>query len=159
RKVGQSILFLTGHERSLPVVVRDESSVPILRCSTLRCGAIEERMSSGSRCLRLVNRGDPACQSVIGDRALSAEPEIVHVSLGDRSYDIVIGSDLLRDAGDMIADWCERSSGSARARSAAIITDNHVMSHAERVAASLAAADWNAELIAVEPGEGSKCLP
>jgi 3-dehydroquinate synthase len=89
---------------------------------------------------------------------LSAEPEIVHVSLGDRSYDIVIGADLLRHAGDTIADWCERSSGSGRTRSAAIVTDTNVMAHAERVCASLAAAEWNAELMCVEPGESSKCL-
>jgi 3-dehydroquinate synthase len=89
---------------------------------------------------------------------LSAEPEIVHVSLGDRSYDIVIGADLLRHAGDTIADWCERPAGSARTRSAAVITDSNVMAHAERVCASLAAAEWNAELMCIEPGEGSKCL-
>lgn len=83
----------------------------------------------------------------------------VNVSLGERSYEIVITNGELTQIADSLRHWGARFGGwPASGRKAAIITDENVRPHAEAVQHSLAVDDWNTELIALEPGERSKCL-
>jgi 3-dehydroquinate synthase len=82
----------------------------------------------------------------------------VHVSLGERSYDIVIGRGELPVIAATVESWTTRFGGSKPSRTAVVITDRNVSRHAETVAASQRAAGWTAELIVLEPGEKSKCL-
>src|SRR6056297_3727300 len=76
---------------------------------------------------------------------------IVQVALGDRSYEIVIGRELLAGSGARIADL--------GARAAAIITDEHVGDlHAPALAAMRAEAGLRVTTISVSPGEASKAF-
>ncbi len=78
--------------------------------------------------------------------------QIVHVDLGSRSYDIVIGSGLLEESSSLIGQ-------SIKATHALVITDSHVeMPHAAAVAESMAAEDIDVDLMVVEPGETSKSI-
>ena len=73
----------------------------------------------------------------------------VHVPLGDRAYDILIGRGLLSEAGVRIAPL--------GARAAAIVSDETVAQlHADRLVASLAERGMRSDTILVPPGEGSK---
>jgi 3-dehydroquinate synthase len=73
----------------------------------------------------------------------------VHVPLGDRAYDILIGRGLLAEAGAHIAP--------IGARAAAIVSDKTVAPlHADRLVASLAERGIRSDTILVPPGEGSK---
>ncbi|MAS15703.1 MAG: 3-dehydroquinate synthase [Nitratireductor sp.] len=81
---------------------------------------------------------------------VNAAPAKVHVSLGARSYDILIGPGLLKQAGAEIA---ARLPGAR----AAIVTDTNVaQSHLATLQQSLAAAGVDAAAITVAPGERSK---
>jgi shikimate kinase/3-dehydroquinate synthase len=78
--------------------------------------------------------------------------EKVRVALGERSYDIVIGSGLLAQAGARIA---EVAPGAA----CAIVTDKNVAGHyLAPLQESLAAQGLRSAAIVVEPGEASKSL-
>jgi 3-dehydroquinate synthase len=79
-----------------------------------------------------------------------AEPVAkVHVPLGERAYDILIGPGLLAEAGARIAPL--------GARAAAIVSDETVAPlHADRLVASLAERGLRSDTILVPPGEGSK---
>jgi 3-dehydroquinate synthase len=73
----------------------------------------------------------------------------VHVALGERAYDILIGRGLLSDAGALIAPL--------GARRAAIVSDETVASlYADRLIASLAERGIGSASILVPPGEASK---
>jgi 3-dehydroquinate synthase len=73
----------------------------------------------------------------------------VHVPLGDRAYDILIGRDLLSAAGAHIAGL--------RARAAAIVSDETVAPlFADRLAATLADHDIRSVTVVVPVGEASK---
>jgi 3-dehydroquinate synthase len=73
----------------------------------------------------------------------------VHVALGERAYDILIGRGLLSDAGALIAPLA--------ARRAAIVSDETVASlYADRLIASLAERGIGSATILVPPGEASK---
>ena len=75
----------------------------------------------------------------------------VEVSLGDRSYRIVIGADVLTGAGRHVADVV----GSGRAL---VVSDDTVADlYLERVRASMAEADLAVSAVTVPPGEPSKC--
>lgn len=75
--------------------------------------------------------------------------ESVHVALGERSYEILIGRGVSAEAGARA-----RALG---ARAVAIVTDQTVGAlHAGPILASLEAAGLRAGLITVPPGEGSK---
>lgn len=76
--------------------------------------------------------------------------EVVPVSLGDRSYEILIGDGLIREAGsDILARF-----GAVRA---AIVTDETVASHhLESLKVSLKCVDIETNDIIVAPGETSK---
>ena len=78
--------------------------------------------------------------------------ETVHVDLGERSYDIVIGSGMLRDASLDIGRQLKLSH-------AVVITDQNVETpHAIAVAESLSDAGAAVDLMIVDPGETSKSV-
>jgi 3-dehydroquinate synthase len=81
------------------------------------------------------------------------DPTVVNVALGDRSYDIVIGSRQLGSLGRRI--------GALRPGArAAIVTDETVAGHyLAATQAALAAAAIPATSVIVAPGEGSKAFP
>jgi 3-dehydroquinate synthase len=73
----------------------------------------------------------------------------VHVPLGDRAYDILVGRGLLGEAGSRIA--------ALGARAAAIVTDTHVGPlYANALAASLEAEGLRPRVTALAPGEATK---
>ena len=75
--------------------------------------------------------------------------ETIHVPLGARGYDIVVGRDVLADAAARL-----RTLG---ARTAALVTDETVGAlHGAAVAAALGAAGLRVATVTVPPGEGSK---
>jgi len=83
----------------------------------------------------------------------------VPIRLGDRSYEIVISSGQLGRVGDLVTGWYDRR-GLSRGgrRTALVVTDEHVVTpHGERVHDSLIAAGWVCDLVALPPGEGTKC--
>lgn len=76
----------------------------------------------------------------------------VPVSLGQRSYDILIGHDLIENAGGYIA-------GLALGARVAIITDQHVAAHhLQPLQASLRRQAIDAVAITLAPGEQTKCF-
>jgi len=78
--------------------------------------------------------------------------EKLRVELGARSYDIVIGSGVLAEAGERIAQI-------APGAACAIVTDANVARHyLPALQASLDAKGLRSTAIVVEPGEASKCL-
>jgi shikimate kinase/3-dehydroquinate synthase len=83
--------------------------------------------------------------------AAPARPASVHVPLGERAYDILIGPGLIETAGERIAAL---RPGAA----CAIVTDaNLADAHLPRLEAGLAAAGVRSASIVVPAGEGSKC--
>ena len=75
----------------------------------------------------------------------------VRVELGPRSYDIAIATDSLSAVGGFAR---QRSRGTL----AFVVTDEHVISHADRVAASLRAAGFQTHVVSLPPGESQKSL-
>ncbi len=74
----------------------------------------------------------------------------VHLALGPRSYDIVVGAGLLADAG-------RHCQAVARGRRAIVVTDENVAKlHGPAVMASLAESDFLLDQIAVPAGETAK---
>ncbi len=78
---------------------------------------------------------------------------IVPVSLGKKSYEIEVGAGNLERVGGMIAELAPVST-------AVILTDRNVFEcgYATRVAESVAAAEIDANILSVEPGEQSKII-
>lgn len=86
----------------------------------------------------------------MNEQASAGNQTTVKVGLGERSYDIVIGPGILRDAGNQLA----RVLPGARA---AIVTDETVAGfHLETLATALENAGIAQETITVPPGEKSK---
>jgi 3-dehydroquinate synthase len=82
--------------------------------------------------------------------AASAAPVVVRVELGERGYDVLIGSGLIDQAGSRIARLRPGAS-------AAIVTDEMVARlYLERLERALSAAGMSATKIVVPPGESSK---
>ncbi len=108
--------------------------------------------------IRALCRDDALPKSIVSRVPTPTDRKTVHVSLGERSYDIVIGSGELANIAATVEPWTTRFGGGKPSRTAAVITDRNVARHAETVAASLRGAGWTAELIVLEPGEKSKCL-
>ena len=78
--------------------------------------------------------------------------ETVRVDLGPRSYDILIGSGLLGEAGERIAAL-------APGAACAVVTDSNVATlYLQPLQASLEASGLRSTAIVVDPGEGSKSL-
>ncbi|TDR93560.1 3-dehydroquinate synthase [Enterovirga rhinocerotis] len=79
----------------------------------------------------------------------ASSPTVVHVPLGERAYDILIGRGALAASTERIA--------ALGARSAMIVSDGHVLPrHGEALEAVLAQAGLRVATITVPPGEGSK---
>lgn len=88
----------------------------------------------------------------------SDDVRTVHVSLGERSYDIDIGRDLLPSSASRIERWLTDRYPGRGQRSALIITDTKVEPHAAVVRESLEASGWKVECFPIESGEKSKRL-
>uniref|UniRef100_UPI0035CA6927 3-dehydroquinate synthase n=1 Tax=uncultured Sphingomonas sp. TaxID=158754 RepID=UPI0035CA6927 len=73
----------------------------------------------------------------------------IPVSLGARSYDVVIEAGLLARAGEQLKPL-------SRGRTMAIVTDENLLPHLATVQASLSAAGVASEAIVLPPGESSK---
>lgn len=81
---------------------------------------------------------------------MSDSLQTVHVALGERSYDIAIGTDLLATLGERLTERLTPSH-------AVVITDSNVRaSHADVVARSLSDAGIRHHLAVIPAGEGSK---
>ena len=77
----------------------------------------------------------------------------VHVDLGDRSYDVVIGPGLLAQAGERISPLLKR-------RRVVVVSDETVAAlHLETLRAGLAAAEIEMTALALPPGEATKGWP
>lgn len=83
----------------------------------------------------------------------------VQVSLGARSYEIVIASRQLDHIADAMNSWLVRRGYPRQGRSAVIITDRNVLeSHAKIVSFGLRTAGWRCQTVGMDPGEPSKSL-
>ncbi|MFO1093629.1 MAG: 3-dehydroquinate synthase [Planctomycetaceae bacterium] len=89
---------------------------------------------------------------------MSADPLIVPVPLGERSYEIIIGTGVLDAAAAHFESRLAQRSHGRLSRTAAIVTDSHVSAHAQLVQSSLQRAGWRVESILIPPGEKSKSL-
>lgn len=83
--------------------------------------------------------------------------QIVPVLLGERSYDIVIASGKLPQAGNIVRACLEKRFGTGRS-SALIVTDQNVKAHAGTVQRSLQAAEFATEMAVLPAGENTKSL-
>jgi 3-dehydroquinate synthase len=84
----------------------------------------------------------------------------VPVSLGSRSYDIVIVSGKLESLAANLTQWIashpQFSAVSSASGKALVVTDSHIAStHAECAQRSLAEAGWATARVELEPGEHS----
>ncbi len=76
----------------------------------------------------------------------------VRVKLGERSYEIEIGTHNLDTLGDRAESWCQLSH-------AVVITDEHVEKpHGQQAAESLASLGASVDLLVIEAGEQAKSL-
>lgn len=77
----------------------------------------------------------------------------VHVALGERAYDVVIGPDLLAGSGARLAPMLRRPK-------VAVLTDETVAAHhLEGLRAGLASAGIEMDALALPPGESTKAWP
>lgn len=83
---------------------------------------------------------------------------VVSVNLGDRSYQIVIGENLLEQAGTTLKTWLTQRFGQGENNSAFVVTDANVAQHANKVIDSCEQLGWRTSTFLMEPGEQSKCL-
>ena len=87
---------------------------------------------------------------------MSENPQIVHVGLGSRSYDILVGRGLLSQLGTQIADCL---GGKSEGRLAVIVSSPEIARLYGGVAAeSLTAAGFRTESVLVPAGENTKSL-
>jgi len=86
--------------------------------------------------------------------------QIVHVALGERSYDIAIVTGELANFSETLKSWLSRRGiQDVAGRSVLIVTDGHVCDqHAAAVGASLHLAGFQCEVAVLEPGEQTKSL-
>jgi 3-dehydroquinate synthase len=82
--------------------------------------------------------------------------ERVHVDLGERSYEIVIGRGLLGSTAELLTGWLRAEGARLAGRTAAIVTDDNAAQHARDVETSLRHAGWRTESIVLQPGEPTK---
>lgn len=86
--------------------------------------------------------------------------QTVCVSLGPRTYEILIGPDLLPRTGELIFRWYVQHAGKPPANPRGlIVSDTNVAPlHGETVKRGLEAAGWTVDVIALPAGEQSKSL-
>ncbi len=83
----------------------------------------------------------------------------VHVSLQDRSYDILITSGTLGSSGELITRWFRaKYPNHSGTQQALLVTDENVSSHAKTVQDSLTQAGWTADCVSLPAGEPTKSL-
>ncbi|MBT6343725.1 MAG: 3-dehydroquinate synthase [Tateyamaria sp.] len=76
--------------------------------------------------------------------------EVVHVPLGERAYDVIIGPGLLADSGTLITPFLQRAR-------VAIVTETHVASlHLDRFRSGLVKAGVECSVLELPPGESTK---
>jgi 3-dehydroquinate synthase len=75
----------------------------------------------------------------------------IHVRLGERSYEIAITSDETANVGTFVR---QRTKG----KLAFIVTDEHVLEHADKVAASLRESGFETPIVSLPSGEAQKSL-
>jgi 3-dehydroquinate synthase len=89
--------------------------------------------------------------------ALTPDLKSIRVALGERGYEITIGTRVLDQVGLAIAGWL--GTPGAAGRSALVVTDAHVEStHAAAVVSSLSAAGFVCAVASLPPGEETKSL-
>ena len=82
---------------------------------------------------------------------MTSEPQKIRVELGERSYDVLVGSGLLAESGKLCAPFMKRPR-------CAIVTDETVAGlHLKTLEAGLAAAGIESSTIEMPPGERTKC--
>ncbi|MGA0594816.1 3-dehydroquinate synthase [Enterovirga sp. CN4-39] len=85
----------------------------------------------------------------LGEQIGPSRQQIIRVPLGERAYDIVVGRDVIGEAGERLA--------ALGARTVGLVTDETVAGlHAGRVVADLEAKGLHVVQAIVPPGEGSK---
>lgn len=78
--------------------------------------------------------------------------ETVHVPLGDRAYDVLIGEGLVENAGGYVAPFLGKK------KTVFVLTDENVAAlHLETLRDGLAAQDISMETLALPAGEATKC--
>ena len=88
--------------------------------------------------------------------------QTVCVSLGPKTYEIQIGSNLLPRAAEFVWRWQIQHLGKPPAHPCGlIVTDEHVAAtpHVEQAVRGLTAAGWRCETCVIPAGESSKALP
>ena len=92
--------------------------------------------------------------------ALTIAEQTVCVSLGPRTYEILIGPDLLSRTGELIFRWYVQHAGKPPANPRGlIVSDSNVAPlHGDAVRRGLEAAGWTVDLISLPAGESSKSL-
>lgn len=87
------------------------------------------------------------------------EASSVQVNLGERSYEIRIVSGALSELPTLLPNWLDRSVYRAgNSRTAHIVTDRNVRSHANIVREGLCATGWTCGMTELEPGEKTKSV-
>lgn len=93
-----------------------------------------------------------AAPAAAGDEILPHEPTLIHVALGQRSYDIAIGTGNLPTLGRFVTDR-------SQVTHAIVITDTNVKQpYAETCVASLAETGARVDLLVISAGEASKTV-
>jgi 3-dehydroquinate synthase len=83
----------------------------------------------------------------------------VPVELGDRRYDIEIGTGSLENLPECVAGWMRHRAIRSDESPVLLVTDKHLVEmHAERVRAAFDGAGRHCRMVAVPPGETSKSL-
>jgi len=89
---------------------------------------------------------------------MAAVAETISVALGERSYDIAIGTGLLTSTAEIAAPWAAARGGRSAGGLAFVVTDEHVAPHAAVVERSFAAAGWRVDRAVLPAGETTKRL-
>ncbi len=91
---------------------------------------------------------------------ISPPRTVVPVSLGERSYDIVITTGELPVFAETLRNWVARmGDGPLEGRQAVIVSDKNVEPHADIVRRSLTETGWKATTCQIPAGERAKSLP
>ena len=130
---------------------------PTRRAKGSRCGAASpsvalpaDRASGQPVLMRIRPRHDVATAEK--GQVLNASPLTVHVALGERAYDIQIGTGVLSDCGLRLRELASSLSH------VVVIADENVHNFAQAVVQSLVAQEVRADLVGVPPGEKSKSV-
>lgn len=90
---------------------------------------------------------------------MGTDASTVRVNLGERSYEIRIVSNGLKELPALLPGWLSQSVfGGAESRHAHIVTDRNARAHANVVLESLRLAGWSCGVTELEPGETTKSL-